>query len=248
MCFDRLFVSGRLSLQDYRGETNKITALVTGRLAYPERTAICQTRNRMNYPKAEWLRECREAFGEAPRKLGLWERMTYLRFPTPDWLSGDALSILFSGRSRLLRDGFVTWGHFVQANNLLFHPGPHHCPADVVFSTDEARDPTPQALADVAHRLFQLKGSSPADSALAVIGRHLAAERTRAFGLQVPESIRQKTPLVISTVFVARHQLPEPRHLQHSSVPLVVSPTEPRIAMVLPGRYWSKPLLDWWGS
>ena len=69
------------------------------------------------------IRECIENFGPAPRTLPLWDRVTYLRVPRPQWLRAyptDRLRILFQHMGSLWRDGTVVWGHIVQANTLLF--------------------------------------------------------------------------------------------------------------------------------
>ena len=200
----------------------------------------------MGYPRTDWLNGVRDALGEPPRSFGLWDRLRYLRVKAPSWAGGDALRLYFNGRPRLLRDGHVTWGHFVQANYLLFQPGPMSAPADMVFGLDPARDPDPRALEAVAGRLFELKGGRAADPEAAAIGRHLAAETTRAFGMSVPRSFRPPQPLALSTVFVYRPHLPEPRFLHQRLLPILVSPTDPRIIMPVPARYWPDPLLAWW--
>ena len=200
----------------------------------------------MGYPRSEWLRACRDTIGETPRSFGLWDRLTYLRVPAPSWAGGDPLRLYFRGRPRLLREGFVTWGHFVQANYLLFEPGSMHAPAEVVYGIDPTRDPDPAILETVAGRLFNLKGTAPSDPEEAAVGRHLAAEITRAFGMPVPRSFRVPQPLALSTVFVYRPHLPEPRFLCQRILPLLVSPTDPRIIMPVPFRYWPDPLLSWW--
>lgn len=202
----------------------------------------------MGYPKAEWLRAVRDALGEPPRSFAFWDRITYLRVPMPGWARGDPIKLYFNGRRRLLQDGFVTWGHFVQANYLLFKPGPFSAPAEMVFGLDPARDPDPGVLESTAGRLFELKGATSTDPEAAAIGRHLPAERTRAFGMPIPRAFRAPQPLALSTVFVCRAHLPQPRFLHHRLLPLLVSPTDPRIIMPVPARYWPDPLLTWWSE
>ena len=202
----------------------------------------------MGIPRSEWLQDCQIQFGEAPRAFGLWERLTYLRVPAPSWLDKtDLLTLYFRGQKRLLRDGFVTWGHFVQANKLLFQEGRESCPAAVTFSPNPDRPADPTTLQRAAGRLFALKGTTPAEPMAGTMAQHLTNEYSRPFGLPVPPAIHPGS-LVLSTVYVYRPHLPSPRYLCRSLVPLVVSPTAPRTAMLLPARYWPADLLDWWAA
>src|SRR5690242_17380421 len=103
------------------------------------------------------LAGCRQAFGSPPRRFSLLDRLTYLNTKRPIWCnSSDQLSRFFEGRNALLRDGMVAWGHIVQANQLMFRPGPHNCPGEVVYSNSPTVDIDLADLSDIAHRLFDL--------------------------------------------------------------------------------------------
>ena len=189
----------------------------------------------------------RDAIGEPPRSFGVWDRVGYLRVRRPGWAGGDPIRLFFNGRKRLLQSGYVTWGSLVQANYLLWQLGRDNAPGEVIFSSDPRLDADPAVLEAVANRLYEFKESPPTnDPEAGAIGRHLAAGTTRAFGMPVPRSVRAPLPLVLSTTYFYRPHLPNPRFLCQRILPLLVSPTDPQIVMVVPARYWPAPLLTWW--
>ena len=54
----------------------------------------------------EMISQCAANFGAPPRRVSLWDRLTYLRVPRPDWLyqsPDDALETLFLNLPRLRR-------------------------------------------------------------------------------------------------------------------------------------------------
>jgi hypothetical protein len=118
----------------------------------------------------------------------------------------------------------------------------------MVYGLDPARDPDPAILNAVARRLFEFKQASSPDPEAAAVGRHLAAERTRAIVMPVPRQLRAPQSLALSTIFIYRPHLPEPRFLHHRFLPLLVSPIHPRIIMPVPSRYWPDPLFAWWSE
>ena len=192
------------------------------------------------------LEKTRRTFGRAPRTFPLWERWTYLNTPRPIWCtSQDDLSHFFQAKWKLLEEGVVVWGHIVQANRLLFEPGRINCPAEAVFSLGQEFDEMVPYLGAVAHSLYELKGTSPPQSALNRIAAHLANERTRVYGLEVPSALSPVTRCMLSTIFVDRNHLPA-RQLLTSWFPLVVNPRPPHYAMILPERYWSPLLKVMW--
>jgi hypothetical protein len=193
----------------------------------------------------EVLATCRSDLGPAPRSYGLWDRLTYLRINRPAWAAKDPLGNYFDNRDSLLRDGVVVWGHLVQANQQLFSPGPNDCPGEVVLCPDPKIVVDPAALQEVSRRIGRLKGTTPADAALAKIAHHLTNERTRVFGLPVPKSVSPTFPAVLCTIFFQRKHLPTGK-LTGSLFPMLVMPQPPRYAMVVPGRYWPAALADFW--
>ena len=63
----------------------------------------------------------------------------------------------------LLREGLVVWAALVQANELLFRPGPMDHPAMVVYVPDESLDSCPEWLESLARDLYRLKNTTPED-------------------------------------------------------------------------------------
>jgi hypothetical protein len=94
--------------------------------------------------------------------------------------------------------------------------------------------------------LFELKGTTPDEDDLASLAKHLAG-RERGFGLPVPESVSPEIPCAISTVLFHRMHLPS-GILKRAIVPLLVSQQDLRLAMVLPSKYWSAGLAEWWNQ
>ena len=194
------------------------------------------------------ITECAKNFGDAPRQFSLWDRLTYLRVVRPEWLyqnPNDELETIFLNLSKLKRDGKVVWGHFVQANNLLYGPGGGDCPAEIVYSLDDRI--SLDDLGKVAHSLASLKHTKPSDPEVASIADYLTNEWTRVYGKPVPASISPKHACKISTIYVVRKHLPKPtQSLNAPLIPIIVNPTAPHVTLVLPSRYWPKPLVEWW--
>lgn len=197
----------------------------------------------------EMIADCAKNFGPAPRRFGLWDRLTYLRVVRPEWIYQepiDDLETLFLNLSKLKQNGRVVWGHVVQANSQLFSPGQWDCPGEVVYSLDDP-DIGLEELSDIASRLYALKGTKPDDPQRRAIADHLTNEMTRVFGLPVPAALSPNRRCLVSTTYVVRKHLPKPGHcLRGSLLPLIVHPTPPHVALPLPSRYWPKPLVEWW--
>ena len=194
------------------------------------------------------IHECIANFGPAPREFSLWDRWTYLRLPKPPWLyvqPNDKLKAVFQHAPSVWAEGTVVWGHIVQANQLMFRPGPDNCPGEVVYSLDESRSASPKYLGSLADELYDLKGAYVDDPGLAKIANHLANEQTRVFGLPVPPAISPVVRCRISTTIFFRKHLPG-RRLCSPLLPLVVNPQPPYIALPLPERYWPTELIDMW--
>ncbi len=199
----------------------------------------------------EMIAECAANFGPPPRRISLWDRLTYWRVPRPEWIYRepiDDLETLFLKLAELRRDGRVVWGHFVQANSLLFSPGDWDCPAEVVYSHDHP-DIGLEELNDIASKLFALKGSIPTDPLMKAIADHLTNEMTRVFGLQVPPAFSPHARCLMTTTYVVRKHLPGPDHcLRKPLLPILALPDPPHVVLPLPSRYWPKSVREWWRS
>lgn len=190
----------------------------------------------------EALESCRRNFGVAPRKIGWWDKHRYLRMPTPAWLDpDDRLQQLFLQQDLLLREGRIVWAHLVQANSLLFVPGPNDHPAVVIYSTDGFYDDRPEKLAHIAKALYAVKGEEQSDPDMQAFSTMLASEIAREMRLPVPRSLTGDTAVFCTEVLVAR------RHLQYavlrwSQFPLLIHPSTSS-TMILPSRYWAPEVL-----
>jgi hypothetical protein len=164
---------------------------------------------------------------------------SYLAIAPPAWMEGDALQKSFSRYPDLWLGGKVVWGRIVQVNTALFAPGEHDSPGEVVY------DPTgrlgAEELGAVAHTLFALKGTKPADPALRAFADHLANELTRTRGMRVPPSISPQL-LLMSTVLFHRKHLPGNK-ITSPHFPVLINSKLPGVVMPLPSRWWPAELL-----
>jgi hypothetical protein len=46
-------------------------------------------------------------------------------------------------------------------------------------------------------------------------------------------------------IYIARHHLPN-GYLSRSYFPMIVSDGDPKVVMILPCRYWSPAMVQWW--
>jgi hypothetical protein len=192
-----------------------------------------------------FLQLCRQEFGSAPRRHNIWQYQTYLKIPRPKWAQKDRINVIFEQQNILLTNGFITWGRIVQANNYLFYPGRSNLPADVVFCPNPQKEVSFEALATLAKNLYRLKNTTPEDPDLAKFAAMLTDEYDHHFGLSLPKSLSPDFSTELSTFFVVSRHLPN-GYLSQSYFPLLVTPDRPRVVMILPSKYWSEAMVDWW--
>lgn len=199
-------------------------------------------------PVDHTIQECVQNFGEAPRELPLWDRLSYLRVSKPPWLRknpADEMTTHFKHLKTLFVDGMVTWGHVIQANAQLFQDGPHDCPGELVYSIEDHNRADPAYLQRVAGELYRLKGTKPSDPELQPIAHYLTNEMIRVFGLPVPYAVSPSIKCRISTTFFVRKHLPGHR-LCSTWLPIIVNPREPHTVTPLPEKYWPQELIERW--
>ncbi|MDM5180564.1 hypothetical protein PO883_25605 [Massilia sp. DJPM01] len=165
-----------------------------------------------------------------------------LRGADPGWLADDPLGVILEGQLDLLAKGSVVWGALVQANSMLFEPGVHDCPGDLLYSRDPHFDGRPQALKRIARAVSSHK-SETAAGAFRIIGQNLAAETVRSFNLPVPDLLTDQEVLMSSFMAFRKH-LPE-RILSGAWFPALVHPGV-RAVMIVPSWFWPPHLLDMW--
>ncbi len=197
-----------------------------------------------------WLSVCNRNFGNVPRNFGWFEFHTYLKIPKPMWCEKDFfgqknLVSFFKTQKNIIRNGVLVWGTVIQANALLFKHGWFNHPGEVVYCPDASREVDLEALYEVAFRLGQLKNTKPKEPELSYIADYLTNEFMRVFGHPVPRCMSPKMDCCISTVLFARKHLPNKR-LSGTFFPLILNPNDPKVAMVLPSRYWPDELVSAW--
>jgi hypothetical protein len=195
------------------------------------------------------LEQCRANFGPAGpqgRKLTMGEYTGHLQVLRPRWCeASDPLSELFRDWKRLILTGQVTWGATVQANELLFDAGPLDHPAEAVYPADLGSQARLAELARAAQACYDLKEQTVDDPELQAVADHLTDEMTRVFGRPVPRSLSPDLPCETTTFLVVRRHIPR-RKLCGPFFPLLVTPRPPRLATILPARYWPPELVRWW--
>lgn len=192
------------------------------------------------------LFQTREIFGPPPRRFGFWRYFFGIWIRIPPWLPiTDKLFHFWLHQRRLVNEGDIVWGHLVQANTYLFTWGLNSLPGEVVFCTEPDRYVSPSELAAVARKAFRLKGTTNNSPGEQAIADHLTDELARVFGLPVPESLSPDFPCAVSTICFDRWQLPKGR-IVRPFFPILVSRTEPKVAMVVPCRFWANDFRDIW--
>ena len=189
------------------------------------------------------IAECRERFGPVPRTFSRKDT-AYLKIVPPKWCvqNEDPLLYLYTNQGKVREYGEIVWGHRVQANRLLYGPGSENCPADAVYSFDPYFESHVDELAEIAQKLFALKGTRPAERDAARIAQHLTAETSRCRQLPVPRNISGGREVFMTNLMVHREHLPQ-GYLSQSCFPLIVHRDNPTAALILPARYWPEELL-----
>lgn len=172
-----------------------------------------------------------------------------MKLAKPDWLKhypDDKLNQIFESENRIFQEGTVVWGHVIQANAAMFEDGDEDYPGELLFSLEDPRKVDCRELKNLASKIFSLKGATPDHPELAHIADYLTDELIRVFGLEVPRVLSPSLKCHISTTLFLRKHLPNGR-LSSSLMPIVVSKSQPMIALPLPERFWPESLKEQWG-
>ena len=193
-----------------------------------------------------WLAECRNHFNPTGthrllRMFGIAQQPRFAEVCAGEEASPDAVRYY----QLLLDGGKVVWGAIVQANRRAYMPGNDDLPAVVAFSLEPDLENDPEALQDIAHRVFALKGQEPEEPNLARIARLISDETAEFHHERLPDSLSGRHNIYISTLIVARRRLPTGR-LTLQLFPLLVDPTRSPVVMILPLRYWARSLVSHW--
>lgn len=167
-----------------------------------------------------------------------------MRAPDPHWMKpGDGLSEIGREQLRLLAEGRIHWAALVQANKLLFKPGPTDSPGLLVYSTDHHFDARPQELRAIASRIFELKNSTPIEPELKEVARLVTDEMDRSMGGQVPAALTDKE-VRIAAFMVFRKHIPG-GVLSATQFPILVHPATQAV-MIVPFETWPGELVRSW--
>jgi hypothetical protein len=184
------------------------------------------------------LSECRTYFGDPPRSLSLGQKLRFRIYPSlRERLSYDPLLRICDDQKKLRDRGRVVWGHLVQANALLFGPGPTNCPANVIYEPSPPNESSYAFLAPIAHSIFALKGKRHVDEDLDECARWVTSERLRMVNAPIPAQLSRGRAILFSTLLIHRKHLPA-GYLSCSFFPLVINPDETPSVMILPSEYW----------
>lgn len=193
------------------------------------------------WPAPSWAVETRSRITAAPAAV-----LHVYQLDEPHWASFDDLHQLFIHAPELLRTGEVVWGALVQANNGLFDPSgllpDAGAPAEILY--DPLGRATRDGLCQVARAVFACKGQPSEEPQTARVSEHLAAEISRAFGMEVPLGL-SSYPLRLSTTWFSSRYL-HLRHLALPCVPLLVSRALPGFVLPVPSCFWPEDFLQEW--
>ena len=194
---------------------------------------------------ADWIREIRDALGPAPRKVSGATLKTAFATPKPAWcVPPDPMRLFFKEKGRLLVEGEVTTGIVVQANAAAFSRGPYTHPADILYRADASATTDATSLADVRDRLVELRADELTRE-LRSFADALRKESSRAFGASVPAVLSGGEEMALTSTLIYRGMLPGGT-LSRTLLPLLVAPTSPRVALVVPKSYWPSDMFEWW--
>lgn len=170
---------------------------------------------------------------------------SYLQVIPPDWMIGDALYRQIEAMPALYLKGRVVWAALIQANKLMFEPQGANCPGEILF--DPTGQTEPAELVRLAHQLFRLKGTAPAQADQFEYAQHLTNEVTRVVNHPFPQSIAP-LPLRISSIWFWRFHLPNGM-LSLSYFPILIDEEKGSYAgeaMILPSWFWPKTVRETW--
>lgn len=190
------------------------------------------------------IESTRKLFGKPPRRFDSKQKK-YNKLAPPSWMKDDALRCIYKDQDILFQKGNIVWGHIVQANGRLFEKDGRDLPAAAVFGLDPFFDGNLYRLSEVARQIYELKKAENVDGELAELGKILADEMQREFNYEVPEAIAGQDRVWYTTIMVHRNHLPIGL-LHNSWFPLLVNPDLTQASIILPSKYWTPKLVDYW--
>ena len=176
------------------------------------------------------------------------KRLRYIYLKRPEWMrASDPMSLFFSEKKALLKNGSVCYAYIVQANTILFDWLPHtDHPAHIVYSTDPYIEENPDILEETAHAIYQYK-DVPLDlvpEKWRELARVVTDERDRSGFTLSTERDGHTAKIHFLPTMIFRKLLPR-RKLCGRLLPIITSP-DCNSVMVLPKRYWTKEFMSAW--
>lgn len=196
------------------------------------------------------LQEVENKLGKAPRTFNWLDKLTWYKQDLPEWdWKNDEIKHSVHNWEKVFKEGKLGWGYVIQANSLLFESSNINAPGEILIWQDETKNFTPQAAYEIAHSLFELKGKSFAIEVVdeKSFAEYLENERIRVYGRQIPERLTNGLKLAVSTVFFQTRHLLD-RKLGNTYFPILYLENDPMAAVVVPYKFWPKPLRRIWQS
>lgn len=188
------------------------------------------------------LQDIERRVGKPPRRMS-WLRLPAARSKPPKWLTeNDPVSAIFAHQRQIVRDGEVRWAHIVQANNLIFAPGPEDSGAQVIYAPS-GNIPL-KVMGEIAHRAFAQKGTQPMDPAERKVANMLTDEMERALDWPMPKTLTGGRSLITTIVILPRSHMPG-RLMAMKFFPIFADPAT-KMATLIPQRYWPEELTAEW--
>lgn len=165
---------------------------------------------------------------------------------TPHWLKhDDGLNEILQYQKRLLIEGAVVWGVVVQANELLFAPGPDDYPALLVYSPDRYFDEHPTELRALGAKISDPNGGAHKDGEMAAINQFVSDETASTLSAPV-QRLFSTRDIRTAAFIVFRKHLPD-RMLAGSLLPILIHPDTSAV-MIVPSAFWPATLISHWQS
>ncbi|MFM7115779.1 MAG: hypothetical protein ACKO0N_04020 [Planctomycetota bacterium] len=148
----------------------------------------------------------------------------------------------------LLERGVAVWGHIIQANRRLLDPkgGVAQPPAAIIYSTDHFFDARPDALSELASRIYELKGRAVTPEMQAFSDK-LANEMVADMKLPIPLGFTDGRQCYYASLIICRRHLPM-NFLASGLFPVLIAPQSTDTVMIAPQRYWDSGLVEAWRS
>ena len=189
---------------------------------------------------------CRRNLGAAPRAFSRAQRKELI-LKAPAWSASDPLSRVTDAQTLLLEQGRIVPAVLVQANANLWAPREGDSAALALWSQDARLETDIATLRGLADEIYDLKGDNPKEPVpdeLKTIAQFVTQEKARPLSEPLPAGWGlEGAEFFLSALLVWRAHLPV-GFLTSRVLPLLVLPGQIKVAMILPGRFWSEELKD----